>query len=133
MKDDRFKDIKPGEPGNAGRAEYKVDYKTLDPLCEIQCTGEECASVLNVDYETLNTALKREGHGGFVDYFKRKSAAGKVSLRRRQYKAAVEDGNPTMLIWLGKQWLDQKEKVAPVEGEQSVADALLEISKKLPV
>ena len=33
---------------------------------------------------------------------------GRTSIRRAQYKAAL-DGNPTMLIWLGKQLLGQKE------------------------
>jgi hypothetical protein len=32
-----------------------------------------------------------------------------VALRRRQFKAA-DDGNPTMLIWLGKQYLGQADK-----------------------
>lgn len=123
---DRFKDIKPGQPGNAGRAEYKVDYKTLDSLCAIQCTGEECASILNVDYETLNTALKRDKNGGFVEYFKRKSAAGKVSLRRKQYKSAVEDGNTTMMIWLGKQYLEQSDKQDVTnDAKVSFSDALM--------
>jgi len=34
---------------------------------------------------------------------------GKERLRRLQWRAA-ERGNPTILIWLGKQILDQKEK-----------------------
>jgi hypothetical protein len=31
---------------------------------------------------------------------------GRGSLRRKQYQLALQ-GNPTMLIWLGKQWLNQ--------------------------
>ena len=62
-----------------------------------------------MDYDTLNRGLKRDGFGGFTDYFEQKSSFGKASLRRRQYKLA-EEGNPTMLIWLGKQWLGQSEK-----------------------
>ena len=87
----------------------KIDYGQLDKLCAIQCTGEECASILGMDYDTLNAALKRDGNKGFSDYFKTKSAFGKASLRRRQFKAA-EDGNATMLVWLGKQWLGQLDR-----------------------
>ena len=87
----------------------KIDYDQLDKLCAIQCTGEECAAILKMDYDTLNAALKRDKKGGFSDYFKSKSAYGKASLRRRQFKAA-EDGNATMLVWLGKQWLGQLDK-----------------------
>lgn len=34
---------------------------------------------------------------------------GKRSLRRTQFKAALE-GNPQLLIWLGKQYLGQSDK-----------------------
>ena len=87
----------------------QIDYKILDNLCLIQCTGEECASILGMDYDTLNNRLKEDTSSGFSDYYAQKSAGGKVSLRRKQYQKAVEEGNPTMLIWLGKQWLGQKD------------------------
>lgn len=92
-----------------GRPKKEIDYKTLESLCQIQCTGEECASVLGMDYDTLNNALKKEGFEGFSDYSKQKAPGGKASLRRRQYKAAM-DGNATMLVWLGKNWLGQTDK-----------------------
>lgn len=92
-----------------GRPEKEIDYKTLDSLCKIQCTGEECASFLDMDYDTLNNALKRDGFGGFSDYFSKKAPGGRISLRRRQFKEAM-DGNSTMLVWLGKNWLGQTDK-----------------------
>ena len=92
-----------------GRPKYEIDYKTLDSLCAIMCTGEEIASILDVDYDTINRRLKEEGHGGFTDYYKKKSSNGRASLRRTQYKVAT-DGNPTMLIWMGKQHLEQTDK-----------------------
>ena len=92
-----------------GRPKYQIDYKALGSLCAIQCTGEEIAGVLDVDYDTLNKRLAEEGHGGFTDYNKKKSSGGKMSLRRKQFEIAKE-GNPTMLIWLGKQYLEQSEK-----------------------
>jgi len=92
-----------------GRPKIAIDYKKLDTMCAMQCTGEECASILDVSYEHLNNQLKKDGNGGFLDYFKQKSANGKMSLRRKQFEVA-NNGNPTMLIWLGKQWLGQLEK-----------------------
>jgi len=42
---------------------------------------------------------------------------GKLSLRRKQVELAVE-GNPTMRIWLGKQYMGQKDKhETSAEGE----------------
>lgn len=92
-----------------GRPRKTLDYDTLDRLCAIQCTGEEIASVLDMDYDTLNKALKREQGIGFTDYFQKKSGPGKASLRRRQFELAA-NGNTTMLVWLGKQYLGQSDK-----------------------
>jgi hypothetical protein len=78
-------------------------------MCAIHCIGEEQAGILGLSYDTLNRACKRDKKMSFADYFKQKSAGGKMSLRRRQYSEAME-GNTTMLVWLGKNWLDQTDK-----------------------
>lgn len=93
-----------------GRPLAKIDWKKVDNMCAIHCTGEEQAGVLGVDYEALNRACKREKKMGFKEYFKLKSGAGKMSLRRKQYSEAIE-GNTTMLVWLGKNWLGQTDKI----------------------
>lgn len=85
------------------------DWDSVDYMCMIHCTGEEIAGVLNIDYDTLNRNCK-EQKGMFIsEYIKQKSNGGKMSLRRAQWKAA-ENGNVTMQIWLGKQWLNQTDK-----------------------
>jgi hypothetical protein len=91
------------------RPQIALDYKTLDGLCKLQCTGEECASVLEISYDALTDALRRDGHDGFPEYFKKMGSGGKASLRRMQWRAA-EGGNATMQIWLGKQYLSQTDK-----------------------
>lgn len=88
----------------------KIDWDKVDNMCAIQCTGEEIAGVLDIDYDTLQRACKREKGMGFAEHFKQKSGAGKMSLRRKQYSVAM-DGNPTMLVWLGKNWVGQSDKV----------------------
>ena len=35
---------------------------------------------------------------------------GKMSMRRAQYNVAIKKENVQMLIWLGKQYLDQRDK-----------------------
>ena len=97
---------------------HQLDYKKLDAMCAIHCTGEECAAILGVDYDTLNRALKRDGNKGFSEYFSQKGANGKMSLRRKQYDHAM-GGNSTMLIWLGKQWLGQSDKVDQSDVEEA--------------
>ena len=92
---------------------HQLDYKKLDAMCAIHCTGEECAAILGISYDTLNRALKRDGNKGFAEYCKQKGASGKMSLRRKQFGHGMS-GNSTMLIWLGKQWLGQVEKTEQI-------------------
>ena len=102
------------------RPRKEINWNQVDQMCAIQCTGEEIAAVLGVDYDTLNKAMKREKKKSFTEYFKEKSAYGKVSLRRRQSRAA-EEGNTTMMVWLGKQWLgqvDRQEKESEINQDQ---------------
>lgn len=93
-----------------GRPRKVIDWEQVDKLLGIHCTKDEICAIIEVDEGTLSSACKRERGMGFSEYSKLKKASGKASLRRRQYLAAVEQGNTTMLIWLGKQWLGQSDK-----------------------
>ena len=53
---------------------------------------------------------RKQDDPGFADALKRGKEQGKVSLRRLQWKAA-QNGNITMLIWLGKQVLGQRDRM----------------------
>ncbi len=79
-------------------------------MVRIQCTQEEICGIYGVTDKTLNEALKRRGEPGFSEFYKKHQDEGRASLRRAQWKAA-QDGNPTMLVWLGKQMLGQRDKV----------------------
>ena len=96
------------QPKKMGRPKVTIDYDLVDGLCEIQCTGEEIASVLNIDYDTLNRRLKQDKGKTFTEYFELKRKSGRASLRRKQWQMA--GNNPTMAIWLGKQYLGQTDK-----------------------
>ena len=94
----------------------QVDWQQVDQMCAIHCTGEEQAAILGMSYDTLNRACHREHEMSFEEYFKQKAATGKMSLRRKQYTTAM-DGNTTMLVWLGKNWLSQMDQpeAAPID------------------
>ena len=92
-----------------GRPRKNIDFTHLKKLCDHMHTGEECADILGVDYDTLNARITEAGYEGFPDYFKKNSGGGKASLRRMQWKTA-QKGNVTMQIWLGKQYLGQTDK-----------------------
>jgi hypothetical protein len=85
------------------------DFDRLVGMVEIQCTQDEICNIFGMTAETLNTRLKERGEDCFSTLYKKHSDAGKKSLRRAQWSAAM-DGNPTMLVWLGKQMLGQRDK-----------------------
>jgi zona occludens toxin (predicted ATPase) len=92
-----------------GRPKKEIDLDALDKLCAIQCTGEEISSFFDIDYDTLNRICKDEFNLSFSEYFAQKKGKGKIALRRAQYQSAI-NGNTSMLIWLGKNWLSQSDK-----------------------
>lgn len=75
---------------------------TIRRLAEIQCTLKEIAHVMDVGIDII----KRDDVREVVEEGK---SMGKVKLRRAQYAKAVDEGNPTLLIWLGKQLLGQSD------------------------
>ena len=87
-----------------------INQKNFEALCSIQCTKDEICHVLEIDEKTLTKWCKKIYKKAFSEVFKIKRGAGKVSLRRSQWKAA-QAGNITMLIWLGKQYLKQSDKI----------------------
>ena len=92
-----------------GKPKKQIDQKLFENLCGIQCTKMEMCDVLECDEKTLTRWCKEVYNLGFSEIYKKKSASGKVSLRRYQFKAA-QAGNTTMLVWLGKQYLGQTDK-----------------------
>ena len=104
-------------PRGAGSPEIIIDWEQVDSMCKIQCTGEEIASVLDVGYNTIERACKRDHNVKFGDYIAQKRLGGHISLRRKQFSKAVDDGSDTMLIWLGKNYLNQKDKIEASEAD----------------
>lgn len=92
-----------------GRPKIEIDQKMFETLCGIQCTEAEICDVLNVCTDTLNSWCRRTYKKTFSEVFKQKRGLGKSSLRRAQWLLATDSLNPTMLVWLGKQYLGQKD------------------------
>lgn len=103
-----------------------IDWKIFEQLCHIQCTQAEIASFLNLNVDTLHDRVKREYKQSYSETYKRFSEGGKCSLRRHQWKMAEK--NCSMAIWLGKQYLGQKDQE---EQKQSPNDSMLDTLKQL--
>lgn len=92
-----------------GRPKIEIDFKGLKKLCNIQCTLVEISQWFNCSEDTVERRVKEKYDITFAEYYKKNSARGKMSLRRKQMQVALK-GNVTMLIWLGKQHLGQTDK-----------------------
>src|SRR5207245_5175975 len=107
-----------------GRPTIKVDWDLVDGLAKLQTTHEEIASLLSCSVDTLNRAARRERSMSFAEYYRQKALGGRASLRRAQFATALK-GNTAMLIWLGKQYLEQREqrelRDAPAGDPQTIA------------
>ena len=90
-----------------GRPPKEFDPEIFEGLCHLVCTWEEIESVLRADRNTINAWCKRTFGADFSTVYKKFSAAGKIAVRRNQFH--LSKTNATMAIWLGKQWLGQKD------------------------
>lgn len=91
------------------RPKANIDWEKVDKYLQAQCDGSGIAGLLGISPETLYRHCKEDHKIGFDAYSQQKKSEGKELLRSAQFKAAMT-GNITMQIWLGKQYLDQKEK-----------------------
>ena len=100
-------------PKGPSKPMTEKEFDQLVNMIRIQCTAQEICGILGMSEDTLGRRIAErniEGVKNFADLYKKHSGEGKASLRRMQWKAA-EAGNPTMLVWLGKNMLDQRDKV----------------------
>lgn len=93
-----------------GRPKIQIDKDQFEKLCAIMCTLDDIAGFFDCSPDTIENWSKRTYQTTFSDIYKKKSSMGKVSLRRKQYEVAL-GGNVSMLIWLGKQQLGQRDNL----------------------
>lgn len=91
------------------RPKKEIDKKIFENMCGIQCTKDEICSILDIDEKTLTRWCKDTYNEGFSDIYKKKSKIGLMSLRRTQFKLA--ENNTSMAIFLGKQYLGQRDVI----------------------
>lgn len=99
-----------------GRPKAEFDIKAFQDLVGLGCTQEEICwyfrdengKPANVD--TLSRWCKRTFDMNFQEYFKQNGfMALKIRLRRNQFK--LSEKSAAMAIWLGKQYLGQKDNI----------------------
>lgn len=93
-----------------GRPLIAINWELAEKLAYIQCTGEEIAATLSINYDTLERRCRTDLGMRFTEWFKKHSESGKCSLRRSLWKMATSDKpNPALAIWLSKNYLGMKD------------------------
>jgi len=109
-------------PGGGRKPKLVCDEDTIlkiRHLANIQGTKEEAAGALLVSESTFSLFL--HGHIKAREAWDLGRHEGRASLRRVQWKLAQR--SPAMAIWLGKQYLGQKDKTPPMNALLMAANA----------
>lgn len=79
----------------------KDNEEPVRKMAELGCTNKEIAHILNITIDQVKHHYKKTVEDGRSHLRK--------ALRRAQLESAIKDRNTGMLIWLGKNYLDQRE------------------------
>ena len=95
--------------GQIKQKQALIKKEQFEKLCEIQCTEQEIMSFFGVCKDTLISWCVNTYGMNFSTIYNEKRQGGKASLRRSQFELAKT--NASMSIWLGKQYLGQKDNI----------------------
>ena len=87
---------------------YNIDPSKVEQLSSFGCTNIEIASFFGCSSDLLEKS--------YSEFLTKGREKGKIRLRQLQWKVA-EQGNVSMLIWLGKQILHQSETPSLADDE----------------
>tara|TARA_R100000700_G_C3066267_1_gene78636 strand:+ start:149 stop:553 length:405 start_codon:yes stop_codon:yes gene_type:complete len=89
------------------RKKIEIDPEMIRGLARIGATWDEIAGILGIARTTLAVRMREKK---YRDAYEQGVAEGDVSLRRAQYDSAMK-GKTGMLVWLGKNRLNQTDRV----------------------
>ena len=101
-------------PKKRGTKPVAIDIEQVKGLASIQCTLEEIAALMKlkkrqfIDRMNASPELREAIEDG--------RANGRASIRRAQVRL-LEAGNATMGVWLGKQYLGQRDQIGLTGGD----------------
>jgi len=103
--------VKKKKRDTPGHPPIEINWANVDKFLQAQCNGAQIATFMGIHPDTLYGACERDKRMGFSAYSQQKKAEGKELIRLKQFQLAVTgEGDKSMLIWLGKQYLEQADK-----------------------
>ena len=112
----------------AGNLKAEIDWDLVDNLLKAGCPGTEIAPHFAIHEDTLYDRCKKDKGTDWSAYMRQKRSQGDSNLRAKQYTLALQ-GEKSLLIWLGKQRLGQKENHQDKSDTNINLCTLLELSK----
>ena len=91
-----------------GRPRIELDPKQAKIFGYFRATYDTMAEQIGCHVDTIRAAMQDED-SEFSKAYKKGFSSMKMKLSEAQVKSGIEDRNPTLLVWLGKQYLDQKD------------------------
>ena len=108
LKKKRKPETKKYIPGSSGRPTIYLDPEKGLIFGAFRATFETMASLIGCSEKTISREWEKNGE--FCQAYKKGLSETRMKLSEAQIKCAIEDRNPTLLIWLGKVHLQQTEK-----------------------
>ena len=107
----------------------EIDKEKLKQLCKLNCTVEEIGAFFDCNKKTIERRMHEDPE--LKEIIQQGRELGKISIRREQYKI-MENGNAAMAIWLGKQYLGQRDRSEIEVNSESLEVALQDLADALP-
>lgn len=101
------------------RPEATIDWDKVDDLLTAGCLGTEVAAFLGMHPETFYDRVVKKHGIGFTEYMQQKRSKGEALIRAQQFAKSIgltKKGDNMMLIWLGKNRLNQNDNDQKFEG-----------------
>lgn len=97
-----------------GRKAAEMDFGIVDTALFYGATLPQLQFLLEskgnkISIKTIQRIIERELDMTFAEYKAYRHGGAKFKLAQKQFEVAMS-GNPSMLIWLGKNWLGQTDK-----------------------
>lgn len=112
---------------NGGRQPIPLDWAYIDKSLQACCSGVSIARDLGIHHETLYNRVQDRYGMSFTDYSTKQREKGDDMLRKAQFEKALDKDN-TMLIWLGKNRLRQRDGYTEItisKDQQAAIEKLL--------
>ena len=97
--------------GVQGPRKSPMDWEAIATMVEHHSTQKEIAGVLRCDPSTLKRRVLEDLGYTWAEFVEEHASQGKMNLRKAQFHKAIVENDTRMQMWLGKNILDQTDKM----------------------